>query len=120
MKTSNYQNENTDKKGVSVLSLIALLTSIIGFVLYGFMFEIDNVNIILPIWVIISIFSIILPIIAKAVRLKNNQKGKIMEIISIVIGGFNFYCIIFAITKLPIFIGYLGWIVCAIIYKIIK
>ena len=43
-----------------------------------------------------------------------------MELVSIIVGGFNFYCIIFALTSIPIFIGYLGWVVCGIAYKQIR
>ena len=92
---NNVIQGETNKQGLSILSLISIL-------------------------VITSIASVILPIVAKKIRLDNNKKGKVLEILSIILGGFDFYCVIFALTQWPIFIAYLGWICCGIFYKLIK
>ena len=107
----------THKSSMSIFSLISFAISIIGAVLYGMVFKFNSV---LIIWIITSIISVILPIIAKIIRLKRQQSGKIFEILAIVVGGFNFYCVIFVLTKLPIFVAYLGWICCGFLYKSIK
>ena len=102
---------------MSVFSIIALITSILGSLLYASIFSISGTTIL---FIIVAIISIILPPISKAKRIKEAKKGVVLEIIAIIVGGFNFYCVIFALTSLPIFIGYLGWIVCAIVYKTIR
>lgn len=109
------QNETKERR-LSLLSLISFLVSVLGFVLYCIAFEVD----VRFIYVITSIISVILPIVAKKIRLNTNKKGKVFEILSIVIGGFNFYCVIFALTEWPIFVAYLGWICCGIFYKFTK
>ena len=101
----------------SLISILSCIVSILGTVLYGAIFSNGDL---VPIFVIVSLLSIVLPLIAKKLRLNAQKKGGFFEIVAIVIGGFNFYCIIFALTKAPIFIAYLGWLVCGIIYKLIK
>lgn len=113
---NNVIQGETNKQGLSILSLISFLVSVLGLILYCMAFEVD-VRFIL---VITSIASVILPIVAKKIRLDNNKKGKVLEILSIILGGFDFYCVIFALTQWPIFIAYLGWICCGIFYKLIK
>ena len=113
---NNVIQSEPNKQGVSVLSLISFLVSILGVILYGLAFEVD----VRTIFVIISIVSVVLPIMAKKVRIKNGKKGRGLEILSIIIGGFNFYSVIFALTQMPILIAYLGWIGCGVLYKSIK
>lgn len=109
------KNENPVKKSpISILSVIALMMSALGLILYPIV--LSNATI-APLWLIISICSIVMPPFAKKDRINKNKRGTGIEIIAIIIGGFNFYCIIFAITQFPIFIGYLGWIICGVIYK---
>lgn len=111
------EKSNGNPAGVDPLSIISLIVSILGVVVYAICFE--N-NAFVPLFVVLGIASIILPCIAKNHRIRTNKAGKWMEIVSIIVGGFNFYCIIFALTSMPIFIGYLGWVVCGIVYKQIR
>lgn len=100
-----------------VMSLVSLGVSILGTAIYATLFSGSGLT---WLFIIIGIVSVVLPPIAKKIRITREKQGKAFEIIAIVIGGFNFYCIFFALTTLPIFIGYLGWIICGIIYKIVK
>ena len=113
-KTEQQANNPT---GVDIFSVISLIASILGLVVYGLCFE--N-NVFVPLFIILGIASVILPLIAKKHRIQNNKTGKWMEIVSIIAGGFNFSFIISVLTSLPFFIGYLGWVVCGIAYKLIK
>lgn len=100
-----------------VMSLVSLGVSILGTAIYATLFSGSGLT---WLFIIIGIASVVLPPIAKKIRITQEKQGKVFEIIAIVIGGFNFYCIFFALTTLPIFIGYLGWIICGIIYKTVK
>ena len=100
-----------------VMSLVSLGVSILGTAIYASLFSGSGLT---WLFIIISIASVVLPPIAKKIRITQEKQGKTFEIIAIVVGGFNFYCIFFALTTLPVFIGYLGWIICGIIYKNVK
>ena len=102
---------------MSIMSVISLIVSILGVVFYGLLFR--NAVFVWP-FIKLAVVSVVLPPIAKKLRIQNNKKGKAIEIIAIVIGGFNFYCIFFALTSLPIIVAYLGWVICGIIYKMVK
>ena len=102
---------------MSVMSLVSLAVSILGVVIYSSLFSGSGL---IWLFIMVSIASIILPPVAKKIRISNEKKGTALEIIAIVVGGFNFYCIFLALTTLPIFIGYLGWEICGIVYKMIK
>lgn len=102
---------------MSVLSIISVLASILGVIIYGSLFQGSGLA---PLFVAISLISVILPPIAKSVRITQGKKGKAFEIIAIIIGGFNFYCVIFALTTAPIFIAYLGWVASGIAYILLK
>ena len=102
---------------MSIMSLVSLLVSILGTAIYSSLFSGSGLA---WLFIILSITSIVLPPIAKKLRLAQAKRGKAFEIIAIVISGFNFYCIFFALTSLPIFIGYLGWVGCGIAYKMVK
>ncbi len=103
---------------MSVFSLISIFISLGGvyvyYLLLGFGYELY------PFFVLVSIVSVVFPCISKKLRVKNNKKGKVLEIIALVIGGFNFYCMFFVIPETPIFLGYLGWIVFGLLYKYIE
>lgn len=104
--------------GVSIWSMLSLVVAILAFVFYGLFFEIGGKAFAINFFVF-TIISVILPPVAKRIRLTKRKKGGVFEIAAIVVGGFDFYCIIFAFTHLPLFIGYLGWVVCALVYKFI-
>ena len=91
--------------------------SILGTIIYSSLFSGSGLA---PLFIVLSVISILLPPIAKKLRLAQQKKGKAFEIIAIVIGGFNFYCVFFALTTLPVFIGYLGWLASSIAYKLVK
>lgn len=100
-----------------IVSLVSLIVSLLGTAIYATLISGSGLT---WLFIIISITSVILPPIAKKFRITQEKKGKAFEIIAIIVGGFNFYCIFFALTTLPIFIGYLGWIICGIVYKVMK
>ena len=102
---------------MAIMSLVSLAVSILGTVIYGTLFSGSGLT---WLFIILSIASVVLPPIAKKVRIEQNKKGKVFEILAIIVGGFNFYCIFFALTSLPIFVGYLGWVGCGIAYKMVN
>ena len=102
---------------MAIISLVSLAVSILGTVIYGTLFSGSGLT---WLFIILGIASVVLPPIAKKVRIEQDKKGKAFEILAIVVGGFNFYCIFFALTSLPIFIGYLGWVGCGIAYKMVN
>lgn len=102
---------------MSIMSLVALAVSVFGVVIYGTLFAGSGL---IGFFVVLSVASILLPPIAKKLRLKRNKKGKVLEIVAIVIGGFNFYCVFFALTDIPILVGYLGWVICIVAYRMVK
>ena len=102
---------------MAIMSLVSLAVSILGTVIYGTLFSGSGLT---WLFIILGIASVVLPPIAKKVRIEQNKNGKVFEILAIVVGGFNFYCIFFALTSLPIFIGYLGWVGCGIAYKMVN
>ena len=102
---------------MAVMSLVSLAVSVLGTVIYGTLFSDSGLT---WLFILLGIASVVLPPIAKKVRIEQDKKGKVFEIFAIVVGGFNFYCIFFALTSLPIFIGYLGWIGCGIAYKMVE
>lgn len=102
---------------MGILSIVSLLVSVLGIVFYALSFK---TGIAIPVFVILAIASVVLPPIAKKVGIETNKNGTWMEIAAIVVGGFNFYFLIFAFVPIPIFVGYLGWVVCGIVYKLVK
>lgn len=102
---------------MAILSLIAALVSVLGVVLYGAMFEVLELK---TLFIIVTVASMILPVVAKKVRVMKNKNGKVLEILAIVLAGLNFYFVIFALSTLPIFVGYLGWVAVGVAYWAIK
>ncbi len=105
-------------KPLSVLSVIALAVSLLGVALYALMFRQTGFAPI-PFFIAAVFASLVLPIAAKKRRVLRGMKGKALEIAAIVLAGFNFYFFIFALTSAPALIGCLGWVACAIGYKLI-
>lgn len=105
-------------KPLSVLSVISLAVSLLGVALYALMFRQTGFAPI-PFFIAAVFASLVLPIAAKKRRVSRGLKGKALEIAAIVLAGLDFYFFIFALTSAPILIGYLGWITCAIGYKLI-
>ena len=87
---------NNRRDTLAIFSLLALLISITGSVLYFVMAYLSGTmyKILFHLWVIFSILSIILPIVAKLIRKKNNQKGAKLETIAVFFAGLNFYYLI--------------------------
>ena len=102
----------------SVWSIVSLTVAILGIVFLELFFKVGG-GIFIAAFFVFSLASVILPPVAKKIRCAKRQKGEAFEIIAIIVGGFDFYMIIFAFTHLPLLIGYLGWVVCALVYKFI-
>ena len=104
-------------KKINTLSLISLITSVLGYVFWSLIF-VNGLFIIF--FICCGLASVILPIIAKKARIERGTGGKWMEIVAIVLGGNLFSMIIVYFTKLPVFVEYLGWIIDIIVYRSIK
>ena len=102
---------------MSIMSLAALVVSILGVVIYGSLLSGSGL---VWLFVLVSIVSIVLPVIAKKRRITQGKTGRVLEIIAIVIGGFNIYFIFFALTELPILVAYLGWAIGGVAYRLVK
>lgn len=102
---------------MAVMSLISFAVSILGFVIYLSLFSGSGL---IWLFVLVSVASVILPPIAKKKRIAHEKKGKALEIIAIIVGGFDFYCICFVLPTLPMIIFYLGWVISGIAYKAVK
>jgi len=111
--------EKNERVRISLFSVVSVLASAIGVVLYSLCFSTHSVAV-FTLFKVVAIVSIIIPPVSKAQRLSVHKSGKALEILSIIIAGFNFYCVIFAFTKLPILIAYLGWVICGVTYKLAK
>ena len=103
----------------SLLSIISLLISILGFALFVIILQ-YHLKELKTLFVIIAIISIILPLISKRIRIDLNKSGKGAEIAALVLGGYNFYCIIFAFTNWPLYMAYLGWVIAGIVYCVTR
>ena len=104
----------SQKKKIMPLSVISMFAGMAAVGLYALAFSFKAA---IPIWVVMSIVSLILPPIAKAKRLETDGRGGGMEVFGLVLGGFAFYSVIFALTRVSLYFGYLGWIISGIIYK---
>ena len=102
---------------MSILSLVSLIVSVVGQVMYYLLFSNSSLSVV---FIIISVVSIILPTISKKIRIAQGKKGRVLEIIAIIVGGFNFYCVFFALTSLPVIIAYLGLVIGGVAYKVVK
>lgn len=102
---------------MSILSLVSLIVSVVGQVMYYLLFSNSSLSVV---FIIISVVSIILPTISKKIRIAQGKKGRVLGIIAIIVGGFNFYCVFFALTSLPVIIAYLGWVIGGVAYKVVK
>ena len=102
---------------MSILSLVSLIVSVVGQVMYYLLFSNSSLSVV---FIIISVVSIILPTISKKIRIAQGKKGRVLEIIAIIVGGFNFYCVFFALTSLPVISAYLGWVIGGVAYKVVK
>ncbi len=100
---------------MAIISIVSFLVSALGFACFA---GVDAGVISPSIFIAVTTVSLVLPIVAKCVRVKRNKKGKAFEILAIIVAGFNFYCIIFLMTQAPIAVGYVGWIGCAVFYKV--
>ena len=100
---------------MAILSIITFIVSILGFILYTLLFTAPALK---GLFIAVTIISIILPPIAKKVRIMQEKQGKVFETLAIVVAGLNFYFLIFALTTLPLYVGFLGWVVCGIACKI--
>lgn len=106
---------------MSAMSVASLAVSMLGCVLYVSLFGGSGLIIL---FVVVSLASVALPPIAKKYRLSKKKEGKVLseafEIVAIIIAGFNFFCVCFSLTNLPAIVGYMGWIISGVVYKMIK
>ena len=110
-------NENTNKKltDVSQFSIVSLAVSIVAIVILKWFSRYLSIAG-LVLFLVLTIVALVLPPIAKKNRLKTGKKGKVLEIIAIILGGFCFYTAIFALTGIGLYFGYLGWVICGFFY----
>ena len=101
---------------VAPMSAIALGAGVLGVVLAWVS---QGVQALFIPWVAVSMVSIILPVLAKKLRLGTFKMGRTAEIAAIFLGGLNYYLVIFG-TGLPILLGYVGWIICGLLYATMK
>lgn len=102
---------------MAVMSLVSFAVSILGFILYCSLFEGSGLGVL---FVIVALASVVLPPVSKKFRLAQNKKGKALEIIAIIIAGFNFWCVCVILARLPAIIGYLGWVITGVAYRMVK
>ncbi len=107
----------SQKKKIMPLSVLSMLAGMAALGLYVLAFSFKAA---VPVWAVMSVISLILPPIAKAKRLENDGRGGGMEVVGLVLGGLAFYLVIFALTRVSLFFGYLGWIISGIIYKLVS
>ena len=78
----------------------SLIMSIVAFGLYVLLLSGTNVYIL---WIVLSVISSVLPILSKYLRNADGKIGKSVEIIALIIGGYNLYFVFFAATKINLF-----------------
>lgn len=100
-------------KKISIASVASLIISILAFVLYGRV--LSGKNMFLE-WTIMSIVALVFPIFAKYCRNKRGAKGKVLEILALILGSFDFYCVIFAATTLNVYIAFAVIAIVCVIY----
>ncbi len=102
---------------MSALAVIALLLSVFGILVT---FSIIEGSGLWGVLLLVSIAASILPSISKKTRQKSNYRGRTLEIVAIIIGGFDFYGYIFYQPQISIYIGFLAWGIGGILYACVK
>lgn len=118
-------HERHEKKKIAPLSPISFVVSLLAVGLWTLVFS--NI-VVLPICIILSLVSVIMPAIAKKVRIRKMFTVKSLEFAAsqglefaaLLLGGFACYMVISVTTNWNIYFGYLGWIVGGIVYKLVK
>ncbi len=105
------------KAKLTPLSIIALCVSLAAAGL--FFLTVANV-LFRPLWVLVTVASVIMPAVAKKKRIDHEGKGKGLEIAALIIGGFLFYMVVFLATDLSVFFGYLGYIIGGLVYRAVQ
>lgn len=104
------------KDKMSICSVVALILSIIALILYEMVFYNSGIY---YVWILASVTAFVFPVLAKRIRVKAGKRGKWLEIAALVLGSFDFYCVIFAATKWNINIAFaLIAIVCVLYAKL--
>ena len=88
------------KNKISIYPFVSLIMSIVAFGLYVLLLSGTNVYIL---WIVLSVISSVLPILSKYLRNADGKIGKSVEIIALIIGGYNLYFVFFAATKINLF-----------------
>ena len=97
---NGHANSKRSAHNFSLLSIVSLVISILGFVFYAML--LDKKGFVYLPWLVFSVSSIIVPIIAKYIRKRHGKRGKAFEVAAMVIGVFDFYFVFFAATKISI------------------
>lgn len=118
--TEGVPTENTikEKKPLCAWSIIAFVVSLAAVGSYCLVLG-SKIRALIPVWEGLGVISVFLPATAKKIRISKDQSGKGFETAAIVLGGFAFYSIVFLMTKVSLYVGYLGWIVGGLIYKFV-
>ena len=111
------ESKPREKQTVAILSVVSLLASVAAAALFAMAFRYPRL---MTVWRIVTFVSLILPIAAKKVRIEQGRKGKTLEVIALILAGFAFYEVVFVSTKLNIWVGYLGFVIGGITYKMMK
>lgn len=105
-----------EKPKMSITAISSLIISIFAFILYAMVLDGSNVYIL---WIFASTAALCFPVFSKYCRNKKSSKGKAVEIIALILGAFDFYCVIFAATAWNIYIAFaLIAIVCVLYAKL--
>ncbi len=81
----------------SIFPIISLLISIGCLCLYGIVLNGTNL---IGLWTISCFVSMLFPLVSKYVRNRNNELGKPIELLSMIIGSFNLYSYFFTATEI--------------------
>lgn len=114
----DISNENTPKpkKSLCIWSVVSFILSLAAVGAFSLIPTIKN-KLLFPVAIVLGIFSIIMPAIAKRIRISKDQSGKGFELAAIVLGGIAFYSVIYLLTDFSMYAGYFGWIVGGFAYK---
>ena len=115
-QNGNAENTIKVKKIICIWSVASLFVSAAAVIAYMLVVG-PKIRELIPVWEVLGIVSVFLPAVAKKIRIAKEQSGKGFETAAIVLGGFAFYSVIWLMTKMPSYVGFLGWIIGGLIYK---
>lgn len=104
---------------LSIASIVSLFISTFALVLFGRLLDRGSTFPRLAIywaWIILSVVSIVFPIFAKYCRNRRGAKGKTPEMIALILGAYDFHCVIIYAVKLNDYIALALIAVVCVIY----